>query len=170
MELEMSESNIIIILLFSFSRFEGKDLVFHEFTIGKCYVYLCSTLTMRGWNTLPSKLPGRIALFSLLFFGTMIFWHWEAMLISYLATRVISLPFKDIPDLVTNTKFRIILIPGTSFEDAFKTSTNPTWQTAWNDRVQPHLEEHAGFSQQDFADQLTTDGESAWYNNYLSTM
>jgi hypothetical protein len=58
---------------------------------------------MRGWNTLSSKLPGQIALFSLLFFGTMIFWHWEAMLISYLATRVISLPFKNIPGLVANT-------------------------------------------------------------------
>ena len=77
---------------------------------------------MRGWNILPSKLPSQIALFSLLFFGTMMFWHWEAMLISYLATRVISLPFKDIPDLVSNTQFRIILQPGTSFEDAFKTS------------------------------------------------
>ena len=120
---------------------------------------------MRGWNTLPSKLPGRIALFSLLFFGTMIFWHWEAMLISYLATRVISLPFKDIPDLVANTQFRIILRPGTSMEDAFKTSRDPIWQTAWTDRVQPHLEEHDDFVLQDFADKMTMDGDSAWYNN-----
>ena len=75
---------------------------------------------MRGWNTLPSKLPAQIALFSLIFFGTMIFWHWEAMLISYLATRVVSLPFKDIPDLVANTQFRIILTPGSSYEDALK--------------------------------------------------
>ena len=115
-------------------------------TIGKCYVYLCSTLTMRGWNTLPSKLPAKIALFSLLFFGTMMIWHWEAMLISYLATRIISLPFKDIPDLVSNTDFGIILRPGTAFEDAFKTSHDQIWQTAWTDRVQPHLEEHVGFS------------------------
>ena len=96
-------------------------------TIGKCYVYLCSTLTMRGWNTLPSKLPAKIALFSLLFFGTMMIWHWEAMLISYLATRIISLPFKDIPDQVSNTDFGIILRPGTAFEDAFKTSPDQIW-------------------------------------------
>jgi hypothetical protein len=120
---------------------------------------------MRGWKTLPSKLPAKIALFSLLFFGTMIFWHWEAMLISYLATRVISLPFKDIPDLVANTQFRIILHPGTSMEDAFKTSRDPIWQTAWTDRVQPHLEEHDGFVLKDFEDKMTMDGDSAWYNN-----
>ena len=125
---------------------------------------------MRGWNTLPSKLPGQIALFSLLFFGTMIFWHWEAMLISYLATRVISLPFKDIPGLVANTPFRIILRPGTSFEDTFKTSKDPTWQVAWTDRVQPHLEEHVGFSKQDFAKKLARDGVSAWYEMYSLVM
>jgi hypothetical protein len=131
---------------------------------------MCSTLTMRSWNTLPSKLQGQVALLSLLFFGTMIFWHWEAMLISNLATRIISLPFKDIPDLVANTQFRIILSPGTSFEDAFKTSTDQNWQVAWTDRVQPHLEEHVGIVNQEFADLLTTDGASAWYNNYFSTM
>jgi hypothetical protein len=125
---------------------------------------------MRGWSTLPSKLPAKIALFSLLFFGTMIFWHWEAMLISFLATRVISLPFKDIPDLVTNTQFRIILVPGSSFQDDFETSPDPIWQVAWTERVQPHLEEHDGFLSQDFADLLTMDGVSAWYTNYFVAM
>ena len=125
---------------------------------------------MRGWNTLPSKLPARIALFSLIFFGTMIFWHWEAMLISYLAKRVISLPFKDIPDLISNTQFRIILTPGSFPEDAFKTSLDPFWQTAWTKRVQPHLEEHVGFSKQDFAKQMARDGVSAWYEMYSLVM
>jgi hypothetical protein len=125
---------------------------------------------MRGWNTLPSKLPAQIALFSLLFFGTMIFWHWEAMLISFLATRVISLPFKGIPELVANTQFRIILLPGSSFEDAFKTSPDQNWQVAWTDRVQPHLEEHVDFSNKDFADKITRDGVSAWYDNYFAGM
>jgi hypothetical protein len=121
---------------------------------------------MRGWKPLPSKLPAQLALFSLLFFGTMIFWHWEAMLISYLATRVISLPFKDIPDLVSNTQFRIILRPGTSSEDAFKTSPDQNWQVAWTDRVQPHLEEHVGFLFQDFVDKL----KEALYDNYFAVM
>ena len=125
---------------------------------------------MRGWSTLPSKLPAQIALFSLLFFGTMIFWHWEAMLISYLATRVISLPFKDIPDLVINTQFRIILLPNSSYEDDFKTSTDPIWQAAWTDRVQPHLEEHVGFTDADFADKITKEGLSAWYDNNFAAM
>ena len=125
---------------------------------------------MRGWNTLPSKSPAQIALFSLLFFGTMIFWHWEAMLISYLATRVITLPFKDIPDLVTNTEFQIILRPGSSREDDFKTSTDPIWQAAWTDRVKVHLEEHVGITNSEIADKISKEDMSAWYVNYFSEM
>ena len=89
---------------------------------------------MRGWNVLPSKPAAQLALFSLLFFGTLMFWHWEAMLISFLATRVIVMPFNDIPKLVSDTDFRIILKPSTSFEDAFKFSLNQDWQAAWIQR------------------------------------
>ena len=125
---------------------------------------------MRGWNTLPSKSPAKIALFSQIFFGTMIFWHWEAMLISYLATRTISLPFKDITDLVVNTQFRIIFLPGSTNEDAFKTSKDPIWQAAWTDRVKPHLEEHVGCTDPEFADKIIKEELSAWYDNYFGTM
>ena len=124
---------------------------------------------MRGWNTLPSKLPGQIALLSLLFFGTMIFWHWEAMLISYLATKTISLPFKDITDLVENTQFKIIIRPGSTVEDAFKTSPDQNWQGAWIDRVQPHLEEHVGLSLQVMVDKMTRDEASAFLTFILES-
>ena len=155
---------------FSCSRFGGKDPAYREFTIGKCYVYLCSTLTMRGWKPLPSKLPAQIALFSLLFFGTMMFWHWEAMLISYLATRVVSLPFKDIPELLSNTQYRMIVKPGTSYEDAFKTSPDPIWQAAWIDRIQPYLDELSFDLAVDYSDKVIKDGLTAWYHDYLSVM
>ena len=119
---------------------------------------------MRGWNTLPSKLPARIALVSLIFLGTMIFWHWEAELISYLAIRVIPLPFKDITDLMDNTQFRIIFLPGSTAEDAFKTSPDPIWQAAWTDRIQPHLEEYVGFTDQYAADRILKEESLAWYH------
>ena len=125
---------------------------------------------MRGWNTLPSKLPAQIALYSLIFFGTMFFWHWEAELISFLAIRTTSLPFKDITGLVVNTQWRIILRPGSSSEDAFKTSPDPIWQAAWTDRIQPHLEDHVGFTDQELADEIIKDESSAWYNFNLAIM
>ena len=125
---------------------------------------------MRGWNTLPSKLTAKIALFSLIFFGTMIFWHWEAMLISYLATKTISLPFKDVPDLMANTQFRILLLPGSIRESDFKTSTDPIWQAAYTDRIRPHLEEHVGITDREFGDKIAKEELSAWYTSYFWAM
>ena len=69
-----------------------------------------------------------------------------------------------------NTQFRIILAPGTSYVDDFRTSTDPIWQAAWTDRVQPNLEESAGLLVENVVEKLTRDGESAWYNNYFATM
>ena len=73
--------------------------------------------------------------------SVLLYWHWEAMLISYLATRVIVLPFNNIPELISESQFRIALTPGSSYEDDFKTATDPDWVIAWNDRVKPHLDE-----------------------------
>ena len=67
------------------------------------------------------------------------------MLISYLATKVIVLPFDGVAGLLT-TPFKIALLPGTSFEDAFKTSTDPTWQEAWTGRIQPYLDDYRPYA------------------------
>ena len=157
--------------LFFNTRYPEKDpAAYHEFTLGKSYVYLTSALTMRGWSDLPVKPGAQIALCSLLFFGTMIYWHWEAMLISYLSTRVTVLPFNNIPELISQSQHRIILVPGSSYEDAFKTSKDPDWMVAWKDRVQPHLKEMTGKSAPDFLKLIETDAVTAVYDNYFGIM
>ena len=73
-------------------------------------------------------------------FGFLLYLQWEAMLISYLAKREITLPFKDMTSLVTKSEFKIAVIPGSSYEDAFKTATDPFWKKAWKERIEPYLE------------------------------
>ena len=85
-------------------------------------------------------------------------------------SRVISLPFKNIPELLSKTQYRILVAPGTSFEDAFKTSKDPNWQIAWKERLEPHLKEHIDFLKPEFIKKITRDGVSAFYDNYFSTM
>ncbi|XP_059085628.1 glutamate receptor 2-like [Tigriopus californicus] len=68
-----------------------------ELTLGKCYAFIAGILTSaRAWDNAPSPLKARLAFFSLLVGGTLVFWHWEAMLISYLSSRVIVLPFETL--------------------------------------------------------------------------
>ena len=89
------------------------------------------------------------------------------MLISYLATRKIVLPFNNIPELVSKSSFRIALIPGTYYEDAFKTSRDPDWMVAWTDRIQPYLEDYVG-GKEHRLNLIMTDPTTALYANYFS--
>ena len=75
-------------------------------------------------------------------FGFLLYLLWEAMLISYLARRVINIPFNDISSLVTKSDFKIAVRLGTSMEDAFKTATDPIWQRAWSDRMESFLPDY----------------------------
>ena len=43
-------------------------------------------------------------------------------------------------ELIDMTDFKIALAPGTSYEDAFRYSTNPLWQKAWTERIEPDIE------------------------------
>ena len=66
--------------------------------------------------------------------------QWEAMLITYLSTRVISLPFDNLQTLLENTDYRIILMPESSFEDVFRQSTDPVRQKAYQENIKPNIE------------------------------
>ena len=97
---------------------------------------------MRSWSVAPEKVSGRIAFAILVYASLLIFYHWEAMLISYLATRFIVLPFNNIRELVDQSTFVISLFPGSSYMDAFKFSEDPDWQRAWKERLEPYLDNY----------------------------
>lgn len=97
----------------------------------------------------------------------MLYWHWEAMLISYLATRVIVLPFNDIKELVDKTSFKIALNPGSSYEDAFKYATEKDWEMAWSERIQPFLDNYKN-NGGDMLQYIMEDSNIALYDNFYS--
>lgn len=65
-------------------------------------------LIMRGWNPAPEALRNQIIFYSVLLGGTLIYWHWEAMIISYLAVRNVALPVESLEDLVENTDYKVM--------------------------------------------------------------
>ena len=109
-----------------------------------------------------------ISHFRIMYAAMLIYWHWEAMLISYLATRVITLPFRGVPELVDKSNFRIGLIPGSYFEDVFKYETDPHWQLAWKKRIQPYVKDYQGY-QAKIIKLLKGDSSLAIYDNYFSS-
>lgn len=101
-----------------------------------------------------------------MFGGTFIFWHWEAMLISYLATRVISLPFTDLEGLIKNSDFKITLTPGSSYADSYKFSQNPLWQEAWKTRIEPYIDTYP--DGEDHAFKVMAETDFAAYDNFFA--
>ena len=97
--------------------------------------------------------------------GVIIYYHWEAMLISYLSTRFVVLPFTNIRELVENSNYRIGLMPGSSQESYFKTSTDPFVQEAYSERIEPYLDEFDQFSK-NLIDLLLSDETLAIYISY----
>jgi hypothetical protein len=98
--------------------------------------------------------------------GMIFYWHWEAMLVSYLATRVLTLPFHGLPELLRTSTFRVAIIPASSQEDNFKLSNNSDRQWAWKDRIEPYLDEY--WSDTSLIKLLETDPEIAIYENFFS--
>ena len=101
----------------------------------------------------------------ILFAGLLIYYHWEAMLISYLSTRFVVVPFTNIRELVQNSDYRIALMRGSSQESFFKTSPDPYVQKAYSDRIEPYLDEFEPFSR-NLIDLLLTDESLAIYISY----
>ena len=75
-----------------------------------------------------------------MFFGFMLYLQWEAMLISYLATRNTVLPFDSLQSMLDNTDFALTMKHGSAQLDSFKTSKDPLWQKIWKDRIEPHVD------------------------------
>ncbi len=97
-----------------------------------------------------------------------IYWHWEAMLISYLATRVVSLPFNDINEIVTKTNYRIIITPGSANEDFFRYNKDPIFQRAWKERIKPYLEEYKKYNGKNIP-AVMENTYSASYGNFIGS-
>ena len=145
-----------------------KDDNFKEFSFVKCYIFVLSAVTMKGWNVKPTKNSGQLAFLCILFFGILMYYHWEAMLISYLSTRFIVMPFNTIPELITSTDFKITAFSGSSMMDSFIQSNDFYWQQAWKTRIQPNIkDEFKDFSADDFVQYIIENDDVAYYDNYL---
>ena len=106
---------------------------------------------------------------SIIVAGALIYYHWEAMLVSYLSTRKTTLPFNTLEEMYRNTEIRLALIPSTSFEDQFKYSPDPFWRKIYEERLEPSLKEYSDYPDHmfDMVHFIKDDFETALYDAYF---
>ena len=108
-------------------------------------------------------------LLSIIVACALMYWHWEAMLVSYLATRKTVLPFNSLLEMYERTNFRLALIPSTSYEDNFKYSNDPLLRRIYKERIQPHLQEYQDYPEHlsDMTHFIRNDYKTALYEGAI---
>ena len=126
--------------------------------------------------------------------GLLIYYHWEAMLVSYLATRFVVfppclkfnilietlknlslftrktvLPFTDVKNMYSKTPFRLAMIPDTTYVDNFKYSPDPVFQSIYSERIEPHLQEYRDYPDHlsDMIHFINEDPTTALYDGFI---
>ena len=61
------------------------------------------------------------------------------MLISYLSARTITLPFKNIEELMLKSDDKIFVQPHSAQMDAFRYSSVPILERVYTERIEPNL-------------------------------
>ena len=87
--------------------------------------------------------------------GFALYLLWEAMLISYLSQRTVTLPFTDLASLISNSDYKIGLQVGSEQENCFRDSNDPLFKKAWIDRIEPNLENYKNYMASGGSDHTT---------------
>ncbi len=86
------------------SRGAGEEEHRSEFTLDRSFMVVGGAVFLnRGWSPEPSAARNRVVFLCVASAGALVYWHWEAMIISFLAVRTIVLPFHSLEDLLENT-------------------------------------------------------------------
>ena len=96
--------------------------------------------------------------------GLLCYFHWEAMLISYLAKIVIPVPFSSMQELY-KSDYRLTTLAGSSYFDAFKNG-DELWQLIHREKLEV-VNQYCG-SADDCLNWLLLDAKNAVYFDYKS--
>ena len=96
----------------------------------------------RGWSRTPNSVANRILFYCIMLGGSLIYWHWEAMIISYLAVRTTVLPFSSMEEMVQKTNYKVLVQPGTSYVDQFRHSNDEFLKDIWTERISPYIDSY----------------------------
>ncbi|TRY78616.1 hypothetical protein TCAL_12146, partial [Tigriopus californicus] len=95
---------------------------------------LCSTLMAVGGLSVPEapvKLSSRILFLSFCIFGALVYWSYNAILVSLLAIDKYNIPIKSLEDLLTNGRFRPMVLKDTAYSAYFTDSSHTQNKVAY---------------------------------------
>ena len=80
---------------------------YEEYSLSNCYGLLFKSLMMMGCSVTPCELRKRIAFISIFVGSMLLYYQWEAMLISYFQTPTISIPFNSLEEFLSKSDKKV---------------------------------------------------------------
>ena len=103
---------------------------------------------------------------SFLIGGLICYFHWEAMLISHVAERVVRMPFNNMQELY-ESDYKLSSPPGSTNWDDFKYG-NTLWKRIFKDQLEPFEDEYKPLlDAEKQIEWLFTNEKNAVYWNYF---
>ena len=78
-------------------------------------------------------------------FSAILYFLWEAMLVSYLAVDVQVLPFNGIETFMSSSNYKMASQQGWYAYSVFEHATDPTWKAAFTERMEPYADDFAKY-------------------------
>ena len=87
----------------------GKEQVQHELKLSDCFCFAFKSFLMQGWSKTPESYQNRIAFVCVMIAGMVLYWHWEAMIISYLSVNKEVIPYESFEQLLSASNDKVWL-------------------------------------------------------------
>ena len=76
--------------------------------------------------------------------SVLLYFLWEAMLVSYLAVDVQVLPFNGIETFMSSN-YKMAVLPGWYAYSVFENAIDPTWKAVFTERMEPYADDFAKY-------------------------
>ena len=72
--------------------------------------------------------------------SVLMYFLWEAMLVSYLAVQITTLPFTGMETFLSSSNYKMLTRPNSYTQTVFEFAMDPTWKAIWTERLEPYVE------------------------------
>ena len=140
-------------------------------TIGTSFATVYLSLMALSIPVEGRRLPSRCLILSVSLTGALVYWAYNAGLVSLLTVEHFNLPVRSLNDIVANPSYKVVLQSGTAYVNYFKLATaktNPNAAIIWT-RIQNEEEQSLFLDPKTIEQKLLEDSKLVYFGQEFQT-
>ena len=82
-------------------------MTYERYSLANCYCIVYKSLLMMGWGNNPRRARFRIVFLTIVLSSMIVYYLWEAMLISYFQTPKTVIPFSSLEEFLSKSDKKV---------------------------------------------------------------